>query len=58
MIDYADVMAIWVDGVNIALIPGTTTPVSIGTINHMLNSDLYVENIPDQNDYTAPYTAP
>lgn len=58
MIDYADVMAIFINGINIALIPGTPTPVSIGTINHLINSNLYVDNSPANNNYSAPYTAP
>jgi len=58
MIDYADVMAIYVDGVNIALIPGTPTPVSITTINQLLNTQYYVDNLPVDNNYGQPYTAP
>jgi len=58
MIDYADVLAIWLDGVNIALIPGTSTPVSIGNVNHLQNQSYYVSNIPANNVYSPPYTAP
>lgn len=58
MIDYSDVMAIFVDGVNIALLPGSSTPVSISTINNLSNSQLYVDNLPLNNDYGQPYTAP
>ncbi len=58
MIDYADVMAIYINGVNIALIPGTATPVSITSINHLVNSQYYVDNTPQNNNYNPPYTAP
>jgi len=39
-----DVFAFFLDGVNIALIPGTTTPVSIDTINGGVNSALFNSN--------------
>jgi hypothetical protein len=35
---FGDVFAFYIDGVNIALVPGTTTPVSIDTINNGLNN--------------------
>lgn len=41
---YNDVMAVLVDGTNCALVPGTTTPVAINTVNHLTNSELYVDN--------------
>ncbi len=58
MIDYGDVLAILVDGINIALVPGTATPVSIANLNHLVNSQYYVDNLPAGNNYGAPYTAP
>ena len=39
-----DGFALFLDGVNIALIPGTLTPVSIDTVNIYLNSQFYVDN--------------
>lgn len=43
---YPDVFAFFVNGVNIAFVPGTTIPVSIGTINHEQNSEYYLSNEP------------
>ncbi|PKN78939.1 MAG: hypothetical protein CVU48_06835, partial [Candidatus Cloacimonetes bacterium HGW-Cloacimonetes-1] len=57
-VDYSDILAIIVDGVNIALLPGTTTPVSVVNINPLSNSQYYIDNQPEANDYTSPYTAP
>lgn len=42
--DYNDVMAVLVNGSNCALVPGTSTPVSVNGINHLTNSDLYIDN--------------
>jgi hypothetical protein len=39
-----DVFAFFLNGQNIALIPGTTTPVSIDTVNANVNSQFYVDN--------------
>ncbi|MFP4470398.1 MAG: choice-of-anchor L domain-containing protein [Bacteroidales bacterium] len=41
---YQDVFAFFLDGENIAWIPGTTIPISIGTVNHEQNSEYYVSN--------------
>lgn len=43
---YHDVFGFFLNGVNIALIPGTSTPISIGTINQNINQDYYVSNVP------------
>lgn len=48
---YFDVFAFFLNGVNIALIPGTTTPITIGTINHTINQSYYVSN----NSWPGPY---
>lgn len=48
---YFDVFAFFLNGVNIALIPGTSTPISIGTINHTINQSYYVSN----NSWPGPY---
>jgi hypothetical protein len=42
--DYNDVFGFFVDGQNIALLPGTTTPVAINTVNNTSNSMYYVDN--------------
>jgi len=41
---YNDVFAFYVDGVNIALTPGSNNPVSINTINHLRNTSFYRDN--------------
>jgi hypothetical protein len=41
---YNDVMAVFVNGTNCALVPGTDAPVSINTINDHTNSQYYVDN--------------
>jgi hypothetical protein len=41
---YNDVMAVRVDGKNCALVPGTTQPVSVNTINAGENTAHYVDN--------------
>lgn len=43
-LNYSDVFAFILDGQNIALIPGTTEPVAIGTVNHTRYADFYVSN--------------
>jgi hypothetical protein len=42
--NFNDVFAFLLDGTNIALVPGTSTPVSINTINNGANSSYYVDN--------------
>ncbi|WYL95766.1 MAG: choice-of-anchor L domain-containing protein [Gloeotrichia echinulata IR180] len=41
---FNDVFAFFVNGQNIALIPGTTTPVSINTVNNVNNSQFFRSN--------------
>lgn len=41
---FNDVFGFFVDGVNIALIPGTTTPVSINNVNSGSNAAYYIDN--------------
>lgn len=45
-VEYADVFAFYVNGQNIALLPGTTTPITIGTVNQSVNSSYYISNYP------------
>jgi hypothetical protein len=42
--EFNDVFAFFLNGVNIALIPGTTTPITINTVNCSLNSQFYTDN--------------
>lgn len=46
---FNDVFGFFVDGMNIALVPGTSTPVTINTINPISNSGLYRNNVDDGN---------
>jgi hypothetical protein len=41
---YNDVFGFFLDGVNIALIPNTTMPISINTVNEFVNSQYYRPN--------------
>ena len=43
---FNDVFAFFVDGQNIALVPGSTDPVAINSINQNKNSGLYFDNPP------------
>jgi hypothetical protein len=43
--EYNDVFGFFLDGANIGLIPGTTTPVAINNVNHMVNSAFYINNV-------------
>jgi hypothetical protein len=47
---YNDVFGFFVDGQNIALLPGTTTPVSINNVNLNTNSGSYINNSPGTAD--------
>ena len=49
-LNYHDVFGFFLDGENIAFLPGTTTPVSIGTVNHLTNSQYYISNDSGQYD--------
>lgn len=54
---YNDVFGFFISGPgingvkNIALVPSTNTPVSINTVNHLANSNLYVHNSPQSIDH-------
>jgi Ig-like domain CHU_C associated len=43
---FNDVFGFYVDGANIALVPGTNKPVSINTISHVTNTQYYRDNPP------------
>ncbi len=42
-----DVFGLFIDGINIAGVPGTTSPILISTINRTTNSGLFNDNDPD-----------
>jgi uncharacterized repeat protein (TIGR01451 family) len=47
-----DIFAFFIDGQNVALVPNTTTPVSIDTVNLQVNSSFYRNN--DPSDFKVP----
>lgn len=49
---FNDTFSLEVDGVNVALIPGTTTPVQINTVNNGVNSGFYNDNDPSNGTPT------
>jgi hypothetical protein len=50
---FNDVFGFFLDGVNIALIPATSTPVAINNVNTASNSDFYNNN--DPSDTATPF---
>lgn len=46
---YNDVFGFYVDGNNIALVPGTTAPITINTVNNSTNSAYYRNNVNNTN---------
>lgn len=52
---YNDVMEILVDGVNCALVPDTSTPVAINTVNDHTNAQYYVDNSTGAAGYDTVY---
>jgi len=43
--EFNDVFAFYVDGINIALVPGTSDPITVNTINQGTNSAYFVSNL-------------
>jgi len=52
---FNDVFTFLLDGTNIALVPGTTTAVSIDTVNNGVNSAFYNDNDPSDLGIPTPY---
>ncbi|KAL3791625.1 hypothetical protein HJC23_012215 [Cyclotella cryptica] len=53
---YNDAFGFFLNGENIALVPGTTTPVSINNVNAEVNSQYYVDNVlTGRGSRTSPY---
>lgn len=50
---YNDILTITVNGSHCAFVPGKTTPVSVNSINHMLNSQYYVDNTTGASGYST-----
>lgn len=48
---FNDVFAFYVDGVNVALIPGTSTPIAINNVNGSTNSAYYRNNVENTEGY-------
>ncbi|WP_287184046.1 choice-of-anchor L domain-containing protein [Rhodovulum sp.] len=51
--EYNDVFGLFLNGTNLAFIPGTTTPVSINNVNNGSNSSFYKDN--DPSDTLTPF---
>ena len=41
---YNDAFGFYINGINQALIPGTSTPVSINNVNHLSNTQYFIDN--------------
>ena len=52
---FNDVFAFLIDGQNVALIPATTTPVAINTVNLTTNSSFYKNNDPSDLGIPTPF---
>jgi hypothetical protein len=52
---FNDVFGFFVDGVNIGLVPGTTDPITINTINANVNSAFFNQNISVSPPPSAPF---
>ncbi|MBN1436203.1 MAG: choice-of-anchor L domain-containing protein [Sedimentisphaerales bacterium] len=52
---FNDVFAFFLDGVNIAFVPGTETPVAIKTVNNAVNSQYFNDNDYGDFDGNPPY---
>jgi PKD repeat protein len=52
---FNDVFAFFVDGQNVALVPGTSTPVAINTVNLTANSFFYRNNDPSDLGIPTPF---
>jgi hypothetical protein len=50
---FNDVFGLFVNGANVALIPGTNTPVGIDTVNLTTNSQFYINNAPSDDPFPA-----
>jgi hypothetical protein len=53
--EFNDVFAFLIDGVNVALIPGTSTPVAINTVNLGMNAAFYRNNDPSDLGMPTPF---
>lgn len=47
---FNDVFGFFVDGVNVAMVPGTSSPISVNSINDVANSDFYRNNVANTNN--------
>jgi hypothetical protein len=50
---FNDVMAVFVDGVNCAVVPGTSEPVAVNTVNAGHNGAFYVDNTQGASGYAT-----
>lgn len=50
---YNDVMGVFINGENCALVPETNLPVAVNNVNHMLNTQYYIDNLSGQSEYAT-----
>ncbi len=50
---FNDVFGFFVDGVNIALVPGTADPITVNTINPTANAAYYINNVDNTNGFAV-----
>jgi len=55
---FNDTFGFFLNGVNVALVPGTGTNVSIDTINNCVNPAYFIDNSGGQSDVTCPIVKP
>jgi hypothetical protein len=48
---FNDAFGFFVDGTNVALVPGTSAPITINTVNPTSNSAFYINNVPNTNGF-------
>jgi hypothetical protein len=51
--NFNDVMGVFVNGQNCALVPGTDLPVSVNAVNDLRNADYYIDNQAGGNGYNS-----
>jgi hypothetical protein len=51
---YNDALGIWLNGTLCSVVPGTSEPAGVGTINSAAHSELYVPNFTDRTPGTLP----
>jgi hypothetical protein len=55
---YDDVFGFFLNGSNVALVPGTTTAVSVNTVNNCVNPSYFIDNSGGQSNGVCPIVQP